>query len=120
MRILVTGGTGFLGSHLCERILKEGHEVLCVDNFYTGHRPNIAHLIGNSNFSIVTISQKQMQIACLKLWLKVNLFPWKLFPKRTLFTGCPNSYFTSLTILQGYIVTTLASGLKKVIILHRC
>ena len=42
-RVLVTGGAGFLGSHLCERLLNDGHEVLCVDNFFTGRRTNIAH-----------------------------------------------------------------------------
>jgi len=52
-RILVTGGAGFLGSHLCERLLNQGHEVLCVDNFYTGRRANIAHLIGNPYFEIM-------------------------------------------------------------------
>ena len=49
-RILVTGGAGFLGSHLCERLLNEGAEVLCVDNYYTGRRANIAHLVSNPNF----------------------------------------------------------------------
>lgn len=52
-RILVTGGAGFLGSHLCERLLKEGHEVLCVDNFYTGRKANIAHLLGNPYFEVL-------------------------------------------------------------------
>jgi UDP-glucuronate decarboxylase len=52
-RILVTGGAGFLGSHLCERLLKEGHEVLCVDNFFTGRRSNLAHLISNPYFEIL-------------------------------------------------------------------
>ncbi len=52
-RILVTGGAGFLGSHLCERLLIDGHEVLCVDNFYTGRRTNIAHLIGNPLFEVL-------------------------------------------------------------------
>jgi UDP-glucuronate decarboxylase len=44
-RVLVTGGAGFLGSHLCERLLGLGHEVLCVDNFFTGRRSNVAHLL---------------------------------------------------------------------------
>jgi len=52
-RIMVTGGAGFLGSHLCERLLKEGHEVLCVDNFYTGRRSNIAHLLSNPLFEVL-------------------------------------------------------------------
>ena len=52
-RILVTGGAGFLGSHLCERLLKQKCEVLCVDNFYTGRRENIAHLIGDPYFEIM-------------------------------------------------------------------
>jgi len=51
-RILITGGAGFLGSHLCEALLKQGHEVLCVDNFFTGRRTNIAHLIPNPLFEI--------------------------------------------------------------------
>ena len=49
-RILVTGGAGFIGSHLCERLLAEGAEVLCVDNHYTGRRRNIEHLLGNPRF----------------------------------------------------------------------
>jgi UDP-glucuronate decarboxylase len=52
-RILVTGGSGFLGSHLCERLLAAGNEVLCVDNFYTGRRQNVAHLIGNPAFELM-------------------------------------------------------------------
>jgi UDP-glucuronate decarboxylase len=49
-RILVTGGAGFLGSHLCERLLVEGNDVLCVDNYFTGRKENIAHLLGNPHF----------------------------------------------------------------------
>lgn len=52
-RILVTGGAGFLGSHLCERLLDAGHEVLCVDNYYTGRRSTIAHLLDHPRFEIM-------------------------------------------------------------------
>jgi len=52
-RMLVTGGAGFLGSHLCEKLLLEGHSVICVDNFFTGNKKNILHLIDDSNFELV-------------------------------------------------------------------
>lgn len=52
-KVLVTGGAGFLGSHLCERLLADGHDVLCVDNFFTGSKDNIAQLLGNSNFELM-------------------------------------------------------------------
>src|SRR5574344_338487 len=53
MRTLVTGGSGFLGSHLCERLLADGHEVICLDNFFTGRRANIDHLRDNPRFELI-------------------------------------------------------------------
>jgi UDP-glucuronate decarboxylase len=53
VRTLVTGGAGFLGSHLCDRLLGEGNEVICLDNFYSGRRTNVEHLLGNSRFELV-------------------------------------------------------------------
>lgn len=52
-RVMVTGGAGFLGSHLCERLLNDGHDVLCVDNFFTGSKENIRHLLGNPCFELM-------------------------------------------------------------------
>ena len=52
-RILVTGGSGFLGSHLCEHLLAKNANVICLDNFFTGSRANIEHLIGNKQFELV-------------------------------------------------------------------
>ena len=53
-RVLVTGGAGFIGTHLCERLLARGDEVLCVDNFYTGTRHNVQHLLSNPSFRTAT------------------------------------------------------------------
>lgn len=53
MRVLVTGGAGFIGSHLCERLLRAGHEVLCLDNFFTGAKDNIRHLLGHDHFELL-------------------------------------------------------------------
>src|SRR6476660_5015528 len=52
-RVLVAGGAGFLGSHLCERLVRDGHDVLCVDNFFTGQKDNIAHLLSNPQFEML-------------------------------------------------------------------
>ena len=53
MRILITGGAGFLGSHLCDRLIEQGHDIICLDNFFTGRKANIQHLAGNPHFELV-------------------------------------------------------------------
>lgn len=53
MKVLVTGGAGFIGSHLCEKLINNGHQVLCIDNYFTGARDNIAHLIGTPQFEVM-------------------------------------------------------------------
>ncbi len=65
-RVLVTGGAGFLGSHLCERLLAQGHEVLCVDNFFTGTRENIQHLFESARFEFMRHD------ICLPLYVEVD------------------------------------------------
>ena len=52
-KILVTGGAGFIGSHLCEALLKQGNEVVCLDNYFTGSKQNILHLMGNPYFEVI-------------------------------------------------------------------
>lgn len=65
-KILVTGGAGFLGSHLCERLVAEGHHVLCVDNYFTGSKKNIEHLLDYKNFEVIR------QDICIPLYVEVN------------------------------------------------
>jgi UDP-glucuronate decarboxylase len=65
-KVLVTGGAGFLGSHLCDRLVNEGHHVLCVDNYFTGSKNNIAHLLNNPNFEIMR------QDVCFPLYVEVD------------------------------------------------
>jgi len=65
-RVLVTGGAGFLGSHLCERLLAQGHDVLSVDNYFTGRKGNIAHLLGNANF------EAMRHDICFPLYVEVD------------------------------------------------
>jgi UDP-glucuronate decarboxylase len=65
-KILVTGGAGFLGSHLCDRLVAEGHHVLCVDNYFTGSKKNIEHLLPNPNFEVLR------QDVCFPLYVEVD------------------------------------------------
>lgn len=52
-RVLISGGAGFIGSHLCERLLGEGNDVICIDNYFTGHKSNIRHLLKHPNFEVI-------------------------------------------------------------------
>ncbi len=65
-KILVTGGAGFLGSHLCDRLVEQGHHVLCVDNYFTGSKKNIEHLLNNPNFEVMR------QDVCFPLYVEVD------------------------------------------------
>jgi UDP-glucuronate decarboxylase len=65
-RILVTGGAGFLGSHLCQRLVDQGHDVICVDNFFTSQKSNVAHLLGRPNFELIRHD------VTLPFWLEVD------------------------------------------------
>jgi UDP-glucuronate decarboxylase len=65
-RILVTGGAGFLGSHLCERLVDEGHDVICLDNFFTSQKTNVAHLLAKPNFELIRHDITQ------PMWLEVD------------------------------------------------
>ena len=58
-RILITGGAGFIGSHLCERMVREGHDVVCIDNYFTGAKSNVAHLLGYPNFEIIRFDVRE-------------------------------------------------------------
>lgn len=65
-RILVTGGAGFLGSHLCERLVTDGHDVICLDNFFTSQKTNVAHLLGRPNFELIRHD------ITIPIWLEVD------------------------------------------------
>ena len=65
-RILVTGGAGFLGSYLCERLVSEGHDVICLDNFFTSQKSNVQHLLGRSNFELIRHD------ITMPIWLEVD------------------------------------------------
>lgn len=62
-RILITGGAGFIGSHLCERLVNEGNDVICLDNFFTGSKDNIRHLIGNNHFELIRFDVTESYVA---------------------------------------------------------
>ena len=76
MRVLITGGAGFLGSHLCDYLLDKGHQIIALDDLITGKTDNIAHLAGNNSFKFI----KQEGISLFSLWpvLKFCVYPKNL------------------------------------------
>ncbi|MBM4354950.1 MAG: SDR family oxidoreductase [Deltaproteobacteria bacterium] len=105
-RVLVTGGAGFLGSHLCERLLSDGHEVLCVDNFYTGRKANVLHLMDNRYFELVrhdiTVPLHVEVDEIFNLACPASPIHYQLYPVQT-----------ALTSIQGAIhMLNLANRLK--------
>jgi UDP-glucuronate decarboxylase len=104
--VLVTGGAGFLGSHLCERLLSDGHEVLCVDNFYTGRKANVLHLMDNHYFELlrhdITVPLQVEVDEIFNLACPASPIHYQLYPVQT-----------TLTSVQGAIhMLNLANRLK--------
>ena len=62
MRTVITGGAGFVGSHMCDYLLEKGHEIVCIDNLLTGNAENVVHLLGNKRFSFVNYNVKQLYL----------------------------------------------------------
>ncbi len=79
-RILVTGGAGFLGSHLCERLVEDGHDVICLDNFFTSQKTNVAHLLDRPNFDLVRHDVPSR--SCSK-WIRFTTWPARRPPATT-------------------------------------
>jgi nucleoside-diphosphate-sugar epimerase len=76
-RILVTGGAGFLGSHLCERLVEQGHDVICLDNFFTSQKTNVAHLLDRPNFELI-----RHDVTSRSTWRSTRSTTWPAPPPR--------------------------------------
>ena len=88
-KVLVTGGAGFIGSHLCEKLLNLDHEVICVDNFYTGQKKNISHLVDNKYFEVIRHD------VCFPLYIEVDEILKTCYSKI-------NDNYTILRMLKPY------------------
>ena len=79
-RILITGGAGFIGSHLCERLLKEGNEVLCLDNYFTGSKSNITSPAENPYFELI---RHDVTLPFMQRWMRSTTWPVRPLPSIT-------------------------------------
>jgi UDP-glucuronate decarboxylase len=109
-RILVTGGAGFLGSHLCERLLREGHEVVCIDNFYTGRRARMAHLMENPSFELLRHD------ICFPLYVEVDEIYNLACPASPVHYQWDPVQTTKTSVLGGINMLGLAKRLKAKIL----
>ncbi len=105
-RVMVTGGAGFLGSHLCERLLQEGHEVLCVDNFFTGRRANIAHLLQNPGFELLRHD------ICQPLHVEVDEIYHLACPASPIHYQFDPVQTTKVSVIGGINILSLAKRIK--------
>src|SRR5512145_1764345 len=105
-RILVTGGGGFLGSHLCDRLLAAGHDVICVDNFFTGRKQNIEHLIGHPGFELMRHD------VTLPLYVEVDEIYNLACPASPVHYGHDPIQTTKTSVLGAFNMLGLAKRLK--------
>lgn len=85
-RVMVTGGAGFLGSHLCDRLLKDGNDVICVDNLFTGSKDNIRHLLGNPYFEFIRHDVIQPFLSNATRFIILHVLPVRYGIKRIRFS----------------------------------
>ena len=108
-RILVSGGAGFIGSHLCTRLINEGHDVICLDNLFTGSKNNILHLMNNHHFEFVRHD------ITLPYYAEVEFFPYELSQKETFFSKMTDKINTCKRVvyINLYLETKLTPTLNK-------
>src|SRR6266496_1201239 len=109
-RVLVTGGAGFIGSHLCKRLLERGDEVLCVDNFYTGSRRNVQHLLGNPMFELMRHD------ICFPLYVEVQQIFNLACPASPIHYQFDPVQTTKVSVLGGINMLGLAKRVKAKIL----
>src|SRR5713101_7942498 len=109
-RVLVTGGAGFLGSHLCERLLAQGHDVLCVDNYFTGRKDNIAHMLSSANF------EAMRHDVCFPLYVEVDEIYNLACPASPIHYQFDPVQTTKTSVIGAIIMLGLAKLLKAKIL----